>query len=261
MRITVALPFEAGERMPASARARPTSVETSWRDRATSIVLIVLWLVLAASAALPGVSYYRLPLAARAFSEQHARFAPTGVTGLRLGILGSALMVIGVATYMLRKRWSVLGRFGKLKYWLQFHIFLCTLGPFFVLLHTSFKIGGLVSIAFWSMTLVVASGVFGRYIYARIPKTLNGRFRTRDELAAERAALLREIKAGQGSHVTLVPLIRRERELERQIARVVPLQRIFRYWHLFHLPLALLMLAILAVHVAIAVLFGYAWPF
>jgi hypothetical protein len=257
----MALPFEAAERIPAGAPARPISVETLWRQRATSIVLVVFWVALAALAALPGVGYYRLPLEARAFSEQHARFAPTGVTGLRLGILGSALMVIGVATYMLRKRWSVLARFGKLKYWLQFHIFLCTLGPFFVLLHTSFKIGGLVSIAFWSMTLVVASGVFGRYIYARIPKTLNGRFHTKEELAGERAALLREIKAGQGNHAKLLPLIRRERELERQIARVVPFQRIFRYWHLFHLPLALLMLAILAVHIAIAVLFGYAWPF
>jgi hypothetical protein len=42
---------------------------------------------------------------------------------------------------------------------------------------------------------------------------------------------------------------------------VASFQRLFRYWHLFHLPLALLMLAILAVHVVIAVLFGYGWPF
>jgi len=35
----------------------------------------------------------------------------------------------------------------------------------------------------------------------------------------------------------------------------------FRYWHAFHLPLAILMFVILAVHIAVAILFGYTWIF
>ena len=304
--------FERTAGFNGRARARTTS----WSERLTTGFLVLLWLALATAAAVPGVAYYLLPLQARPFAPDHARYAPTGIVGLRLGIAGSVLMLIGVATYMLRKRWSLLARFGKLTVWLQFHIFLGTLGPYFVLLHTSVKIGGLVSIAFWSMTLVVASGVFGRYVYAHIPKTLNGTFRTKQELADERVALLQEIDSAQNavgavklphlqkfaggstvgsisgallqtmrfersrhrherelqrwldksqmparSRAALLGLLRRERELERQIALITPFQRLFRYWHLFHLPLALLMLAILAVHVVIAVLFGYAWPF
>ncbi len=55
-------------------------------------------------------------------------------------------------------RVSVLGRLGKLKHWLQVHIFFCTMGPFLILLHSAFRVGGIVAIAFWSMALVVGSG-------------------------------------------------------------------------------------------------------
>ena len=86
-------------------------------------------------------------------------------------------------------------RSRRLRHWLSAHIWLCTLGPFLITLHTSFKVGGLVSIAFWSMVLVVSSGVVGRYVYVRIPKTLGGQFHTMQELEAERAALLAEVEA------------------------------------------------------------------
>jgi membrane-associated PAP2 superfamily phosphatase len=49
--------------------------------------------------------------------------------------------------------------------------------------------------------------------------------------------------------------------LEQQIALLAPFQRLFHYWHVLHLPVALLMFLALAVHVTLAVLFGYAWPF
>jgi hypothetical protein len=47
--------------------------------------------------------------------------------------------------------------------------------------------------------------------------------------------------------------------LLRQIVLLEPFQRLFRYWHVFHLPLATVMFLILAVHVTVAILFGYAW--
>jgi hypothetical protein len=58
-----------------------------------------------------------------------------------------------------------------------------------VLFHTTFKFGGIVSIAFWSMTVVVVSGVFGRYLYGKIPKTIQGQFRTLDSIRQQRAEL------------------------------------------------------------------------
>jgi hypothetical protein len=163
------------------------------------LLLALLWLALASAAAWPGLRYYGLPLSERVFAEQHTLFAPTGRIGHGFGVLGSGMMLFGVLMYAVRKRWHALARWGKLKHWLQFHIFLCTLGPFFILLHTSFKIGGLVSIAFWSMTLVVLSGIFGRYVYARIPKSVNGQFRTLQDLEQEN----KEIAAQLAKQFTL----------------------------------------------------------
>lgn len=90
------------------------------------------------------------------------------------GIVGSLMMLAGVSSYMLRKRIQKLSRFGLLKYWLEFHIFLCSLGPMLVLYHTAFKFRGLVAVSFWSMVAVVISGVIGRYIYLQIPRTIEG---------------------------------------------------------------------------------------
>ncbi len=84
-------------------------------------------------------------------------------------------MFIGVSSYMLRKRLRAMGRLGLLKHWLEFHIFLCTLGPIMVLFHTSYKFGGLVAISFWSMVAVFASGIIGRFIYIQIPRSIEGR--------------------------------------------------------------------------------------
>lgn len=67
--------------------------------------------------------------------------------------------------YILRKRFAFLHKVGKLKNWLNFHIFLGLMGPTFILFHTNFKVGGLVALSFWSMMIVAWSGILGRYIY------------------------------------------------------------------------------------------------
>jgi len=134
-------------------------------------VTIVIALVVIISA---GLDYYTTPLTERFFHEDYRQFKPSGSIGHGYGIVGSILMLIGVLTYVIRKRSKRFARLGLLKHWLEFHIFLCTLGPILVLFHTAFKFGGLVSISFWSMIAVVLSGVIGRYIYIQIPRSIDG---------------------------------------------------------------------------------------
>ena len=153
-------------------------------------LLLALWLLVASASAFVGWRYYVTPLQERVFTDAHALFSPAGVVGHGYGVVGTLLMVSGVGMYSLRKRSTLLAEMGKLATWLQLHIFLCTLGPFLVLLHTSFRFGGLVSIAFWSMTLVVVSGIFGRYLYVRIPKTINGQFLTIHAIEEKKSDLL-----------------------------------------------------------------------
>lgn len=158
--------------------------------RLLRLVLLAAWLGIAGWGLVQGLDYYRLPLAERAYSPLRAAYQPAGTIGHAFGVAGTLMMLVGVGMYSVRKRVAGLAKIGKLKHWLQVHIFLCTLGPFLVLLHTSFRFGGIVSIAFWSMTIVVASGVFGRYVYTRIPKTLNGRFLSLKTINDEKTALV-----------------------------------------------------------------------
>ncbi|MCB0612644.1 MAG: hypothetical protein KDC75_05040, partial [Phaeodactylibacter sp.] len=139
----------------------------------TTLVCIVA--ITAIFLAYKGIPYYSTSLEERFYHPDHDYFKPSGLFGHPLGIVGTLLILIGVASYIARKRYSFLARFGRLKYWLEFHIFLCSLGPVMVLFHTAFKFGGIVSIAFWSMVAVVLSGVIGRFIYIQIPRTIEGR--------------------------------------------------------------------------------------
>jgi len=147
--------------------------KTAHRIYIASLTLIVL--IAFAALCYRGITFYRTPIEERFFHPDYKILKPSGSIGHGIGILGSAFMLIGVATYMLRKRLRVFSRLGVLKHWLEFHIFLCTLGPILVLFHTSFKFGGIVSISFWSMVAVFLSGIVGRFIYIQVPRTIEGR--------------------------------------------------------------------------------------
>lgn len=276
---------------------------------------MLVWTAVAAGLLWYGLDYYRLPLAERAFNPLHDQLKPSGTLGLTYGVLGTACMTVGVALYSLRRRAGWLGKLGKLKGWLSLHVFLCTMGPFLILLHTSFKFGGLVSIAFWSMVAVATSGAFGRYVYVRVPRSLNGQMLSLKAAEERREALLQTIALRSGlqssdvhhivhaasrrpprtlagalirsvwddvtepwharrvrrllqakrvppkARATAVALFREEAALERRVALIRPFQRLFRYWHLFHLPLAILMAVIVLLHIGVAVALGYRWMF
>jgi hypothetical protein len=99
--------------------------------------------------------------------------AASGFFGHSIGILGFLLMILTESLYSLRKR-SRSARWGKMSGWLQFHIFTGIVGPFMVLLHTSWKFNGLAGIVLLLTILIVISGFFGRYIYTAVPRTADG---------------------------------------------------------------------------------------
>jgi hypothetical protein len=93
--------------------------------------------------------------------------------GHSLGIIGFILMLMTEILYSLRKR-SRLARWGRMSSWLEFHIFTGLVGPFMVLLHTSWKFNGLAGVTTLFTVVIVISGFFGRYIFTRVPRTLDG---------------------------------------------------------------------------------------
>jgi hypothetical protein len=262
-----------------------------------------------------GFSYYNTGFEERPFHEDHTMLKPSGPMGHGLGIIGTLLILIGVFSYIGRKKKKFLPRVGALKYWLEFHIFLCSVGPLLILFHTAFKFGGIVSISFWSMVAVVLSGIIGRFIYIQIPRTIQGRELSLAEIkemkdnmsnhlrekyglidavyekliaATQRkfeyeqegfmARVIKRIQYNKAvknevntilTRTTLtgkdkrgvMKLVQNEMTMNARINRLQSMQRLFKYWHVAHLPFALIMLVIMVIHVAITIAFGYRWIF
>ena len=93
--------------------------------------------------------------------------------GHGIGIFGFILMLMTETLYSLRKR-SRSVRWGRMSTWLQFHIFTGLVGPYMVLLHTSWKFNGLAGVTTLFTIVIVISGFIGRYIFTRIPRTMEG---------------------------------------------------------------------------------------
>ncbi len=248
-----------------------------------------------------GYSYYNTLLEERFYHPQHDWFKPSGAFGHGLGIVGTLLILFGVGIYIARKRYNFMSKYIRLKFLLEFHIFLCTLGPILILFHTAFKFGGIVSIAFWSMVAVVLSGVIGRFIYIQIPRTIEGRELSLNELKDMKAELtdvlndefnlnndlmsmivsitnkenssnnkqtiqnfkkvLKSENLPKKERVSILKLVKNEISLYGKIARLQTMQKLFKYWHVAHLPFALIMLVIVVIHVGITLAFGYKWIF
>jgi len=93
--------------------------------------------------------------------------------GHAIGIIGFVLMLMTEILYSLRKR-TRSASWGKMSSWLQFHIFTGLVGPYMVLLHTSWKFNGIAGVTTLFTLIIVVSGFIGRYIYTRIPRTMDG---------------------------------------------------------------------------------------
>ena len=141
----------------------------------------LLFLTLIAALTVYGFDYYTLSAADRPFSAKHAALRPSGVIGIKLGILGVMMFLI-IFLYPLRKRWPWLMRKGVSKHWLDYHVVLGVAAPFVIAFHSSFKFRGFAGLAFWIMFAVSLSGIIGRYLYAQIPHTLSTAELTRKEL-------------------------------------------------------------------------------
>lgn len=93
--------------------------------------------------------------------------------GHGIGIVGFILMLMTETLYSIRKR-SRNANWGSMAFWLKFHIFTGVVGPYMVLLHTSWKFNGLAGVTTLLTVVIVISGFVGRYIYTRIPRTVEG---------------------------------------------------------------------------------------
>jgi hypothetical protein len=141
--------------------------------KTTLVALYTIAILFALGVILKGYGYYSLPVTTRPHSILHQTLKPGGLWGHGLGILGSSMILL-LFLYSARKRNKFGLRHGKIKNWLDIHIFFGIMGPVFINLHTSFKFGGIVAVSYFSMMAVMLSGFLGRYLYVQIPRKLSG---------------------------------------------------------------------------------------
>lgn len=110
------------------------------------------------------------------------------VLGYTLGTLG-ALLILWLAWYGVRKR-RYASTAGTVQGWLSAHVYLGAALPVIVLLHSGFQFGYNVhTLAFVLMSLVIASGLFGVYVYLKYPQRLS-----ENRGGANRSALIDELE-------------------------------------------------------------------
>jgi hypothetical protein len=109
--------------------------------------------------------------------------------------------------------------------WLQFHIFTGLVGPYMVLLHTSWKFNGLAGATTLLTIIIVISGFIGRYIYTQIPRTLDG---VEIETPASKI----------------------------QAAALTRARKLMTVWHLIHIPIGMALFTAAFVHIGAALYYA-----
>ncbi|MBL8359014.1 MAG: hypothetical protein JNN18_00870 [Rubrivivax sp.] len=101
-----------------------------------------------------------------------------------MAVVGGTMMLL-VLLYPARKYLRGLRSLGHVRIWLHLHLVFGLLGPWLILSHSTFRLGSLnATVALWSMVIVVASGVIGRYLYVRVHRGLDGELTSLRELQA-----------------------------------------------------------------------------
>lgn len=185
-----AAPAHASRPAPRVVRdTRPPLAAQRWP------VLVILTTLALVNVA--GFPYYRLPLGERVRSPLHVWLRPSGVIGQSAGIL-ALLIFFFLWLYPLRKKYRSLAFTGTVARWLDIHILAAIGLPLLVAIHASWRFDGLVGLGYFAMLVVCASGIVGRYLYVRIPRSRSGVASTREEVALERRTLITDIAAATG---------------------------------------------------------------
>jgi hypothetical protein len=129
-----------------------------------------------------GADYYRVPFHERPIHARHCLLRSGEGAGLVLGIAAAGLFATNLL-YLLRKRLISWERLGSLRAWMAFHVGTGLLGAVCVLLHSGFHLRSALGwLAAVPLVVVVATGLVGRYIYAHVPRSAEGRELDRGEL-------------------------------------------------------------------------------
>jgi len=173
--------------------ADPAQRSSEASDRWSLIVLLAI----PAFLSLFWLHYYLAGRSERVRDPVHALLKPGGPVGISFGILGFALFLF-MWLYPLRKKFRWLAWTGALPSWMRVHTVAGLALPGLIAVHAGWRFEGLIGLGFLAMMLVVLSGIVGRYLYVRIPRSQAGLELTLEEASNERRAIVTRIAATTG---------------------------------------------------------------
>ncbi len=190
---------------------RPTPVERLaglWRGDLLWVLLSVGGALLGPALLVAGWDYYGLADPQRPGHPWDRTLGSGGGLGLLFGVAGSALFLLNL-TYVLRRRLGLLREWVSLRLWLNLH-FVCGLtGGSLILVHSALNAANLVArISAASIAAAIASGLFGRYVLAHLPRRTGGEAADRPELAVHLARLRARLRARLAAHPELLEAAR-----------------------------------------------------
>lgn len=189
---------QAGHSGSRRASKGSTTIKATIRLRWVGLVVLLL---LAGSVA--GESYYLGTLAERVRSPLHPWLRPSGYIGQTAGLMALVIFLF-LWLYPLRKKYRSLAWTGTIARWLDVHIAAALALPVIAAIHASWRFQGVIGLGFWSMMVVVLSGVVGRYLYVHIPRSASGLELSAEEIMAERKRLMAEVAEAIGRPVAQV---------------------------------------------------------
>lgn len=189
------VPPAAPSALPEPREAAPVRQSSRRALLANGFVAVAVTGLLALS--LRWASYYTAARGDRVRHALHPWLKPSGYLGQTAGIV-ALLIFLFLWLYPLRKTVRWLRWTGAMSAWLDIHVATALVLPVLTAVHSAWRFEGLIGLGFWSMMVVCASGVIGRYLYVHIPRSASGLELTADEIAGERRTLLEQLARTSG---------------------------------------------------------------
>lgn len=147
--------------LPPGARSGGGLVAVALVALVAAVTALLLW---------RGWDFYRLPLADRPDHPDFRVLRPTGTTGHTYGLV-AALLIITNLSYLLRRRIPRLA-LGSMRVWLDVHAATGISAALLVAFHSAFQLrSALATTTAVSLTIVVVTGIIGRFLRALLPGT------------------------------------------------------------------------------------------
>jgi hypothetical protein len=138
--------------------------------------LALVLVAVAVGLAYRGWDFYRLPLEDRPEHPDFRTLRPSGFWGAGYGWIAAMLVVLNLS-YLIRRRFGS-AALGSMRAWLDVHVFTGLLASVLVSFHSAFQIRNPIAImSTVSLSLVVLTGLLGRFLYALAPSGVRERLK------------------------------------------------------------------------------------